>query len=79
MTYKRRDLLWWIQHWPQLKKVGKEYKSPCPNCGGKDRFNVRKDGVFHCRQCKDWRAILKAVGVDFQKPHTSRALLRRRW
>ena len=85
MTYKRRDLHWWVQHWPKLKKVGKEYKAPCPNCGGKDRFSVRKDGVIHCRHCEPhinpgaYIAILESVGVDFEKTHTSRALLRRRW
>lgn len=36
-----------------LKRKGSEYCGPCPLCGGKDRFHVRKDGVFGCRQCGD--------------------------
>lgn len=28
-----------------------EQFGPCPKCGGKDRFHVKKDGFF-CRQCK---------------------------
>lgn len=38
---------------------GGEYHSPCPNCGGKDRFIIQPNhqqknctGAFHCRQCK---------------------------
>ena len=65
-----RDLKWWRQRWPQLEKVGNEYKGPCPNCGGTDRFHVRKDGVFHCRQCEGYETILRAVdGWQDSKPN----------
>ena len=65
----------WRQRWRQLKKVGTEYKGPCPNrhCPGgpgKDRFWVKKDGSFGCRHCepgKDnpdaYKAILKGAGL----------------
>ena len=40
-----------------LKRVGSEYKGPCPLCGGTDRFHVRAgasaDVLVHCRHgCK---------------------------
>jgi phage/plasmid primase-like uncharacterized protein len=36
-----------------LKKVGKEYKGPCPLCGGTDRYYVRTDNTFGCRGCHE--------------------------
>ena len=38
---------------PGLKQKGSsgEYSGPCPKCGGTDRFYVRPDGSFACRQC----------------------------
>ncbi len=36
-----------------LKKIGKEYKGPCPCCGGDDRYYVRPDNTFGCRGCHD--------------------------
>ena len=79
MTLERYDLHWWLQRWPQLKKVGNEYKGPCPNCGGKDRFWVRKDGIIGCRRCRDYIAILEAVGAKFSTKEVSRLLFRRPW
>ena len=38
-----------------------ELKGPCPSCGGKDRFHVRKDGLFGCRKCEAGGEILKAA------------------
>ena len=36
-----------------LRRVGSEYKGPCPICGGKDRFHVRAgrsaEFLVHCR------------------------------
>lgn len=32
-------------------KGGGEMAGPCPKCGGEDRFFVRADGSFACRQC----------------------------
>lgn len=35
-----------------LRRHSGELSGPCPNCGGRDRFNIRLDsGVFLCRQC----------------------------
>ena len=75
-----RSLNWWLKRWPKLKKIGSEYKGPCPNCGGKDRFWVRKDGIFNCRQCGEYRKILEAVGIEYRPAGAAvRARLRRRW
>lgn len=43
---------------------GSELVGPCPSCGGEDRFWVKRDGVFGCRKCNDWQAIVKAAGVS---------------
>ena len=36
-----------------LKRVGSEYKGPCPECGGNDRFHIQRGKkhpiVMHCR------------------------------
>ena len=68
MRRERHSLDWWLERCPRMKKVGGEYKGPCPNCGGTDRFHVRMDGVYWCRVCKDWRAIIDAVDPDGGKP-----------
>jgi len=47
----------------KLKRVGKELKGPCPVCGGTDRFYVRKDGGFFCRQGCAYEAMSKALGL----------------
>ena len=54
-----------------LKRSGVEWKGSCPLCGGQDRFYVRKDGSFYCRQClpdgKDVTklgAMLDSLGLD---------------
>lgn len=67
----------WLQHYPQLKKVGSEYKGPCPNpdCDSDDDgFWVKRDGTFGCRKCQPGKknptahqAILQAVGL-WQEP-----------
>ena len=58
------DFEWWFQNQAKfnLKRIGNELKGPCPNCGGIDRFWVKLDGVFGCRKCNDFEAILKASG-----------------
>ena len=52
----------WLDQYPKLKKVGSELKGPCPICGGKDRFHIRDDGLFDCRKCGDFKAIMKVSG-----------------
>ena len=56
----------------RLKRVGGEYKGPCPirSCGGTDRFHVRREGYFYCRQClpdssntERYKEILAALGL----------------
>ena len=46
-----------IARWPGLQRQGQEWKGPCPNCGGRDRFHLRTrdDGfaLFGCRHCID--------------------------
>lgn len=50
-----------------LKKVGREYHGPCPNCGGTDRFWITDyQGMVktHCRQCGDFQTIQKIMSED---------------
>ena len=48
-----------------LKKSGGEYKGPCPNCGGNDRFWLAKGRVHpilaSCRGCNDFAGIANAI------------------
>ena len=63
-----------------LKRVGDEFKGPCPLCGGDDRFHAKDDdgqpGLIHCRGCGDapnfYPAALKAAFGDtaVQAPKT---------
>lgn len=35
-----------------LKRAGREFTGPCPQCGGDDRFSINTaKGVFQCRRC----------------------------
>ena len=36
---------------PRIQKSGGEIAGPCPKCGGTDRFFIRSDDSFMCRQC----------------------------
>ena len=50
-----------------LKKHGKEYKGPCPACGGDDRFWIAEhNGLVkvHCRQCGDWKSIIEQLHAE---------------
>ena len=51
-----------------LKREGREIVGPCPHCGGTNRFAVKPiDGgaaLVNCRQCRDFGAILAAIGWD---------------
>ena len=62
----------------RLKRRGAELVGPCPLCGGRDRFSVKKigggDAVFYCRHCQPDRgnaaafsAILEAAGFAKQR------------
>ena len=62
----------WRAAVPDLKRVGNEFKGPCPICGGTDRFWVRQGNagktIFGCRGCDPrranpdaFKAILEAV------------------
>ena len=47
---------------------GGEYASPCPNCGGKDRFRIQpehKGGRYFCRQCDKSGDAIQFL-IDFQ-------------
>ena len=52
----------------RLRLVGREYVGGCPHCGGTDRFAVKPieggGALVNCRQCRDFGAILAAVGWD---------------
>jgi len=49
-----------------LKKVGNEWTGPCPVCGGTDRFFVKPNGTFHCRQNlgdkAHWKTLATVLG-----------------
>ncbi|MBT6544746.1 MAG: AAA family ATPase [Rhodobacteraceae bacterium] len=50
-----------------LKKHGKEYKGPCPACGGDDRFWIANhNGLVkvHCRVCGDWKSIIEQLHAE---------------
>ena len=52
------------RHGTNLKRKGSELVGPCPVCGGRDRFHVRDDGVFDCRQCDSgFQSILEHAGL----------------
>lgn len=34
------------------KRTGQEWHSPCPVCGGRDRFMIFSNGGYYCRQCE---------------------------
>ncbi len=48
-----------------LKKVGGEYKGPCPVCGGRDRFIVKsgRNGnmMVYCRYLCSYASIMKEL------------------
>lgn len=53
-----------------LKRSGGDWKGPCPICGGKDRFHIRRgyqhDLVLHCRygcRFQDLAAMLQSMGL----------------
>lgn len=50
------------------KVVSGEIKGPCPACGGTDRFHVRKDGLFGCRQCSGFEGQLRGAGLWHETP-----------
>jgi len=31
-----------------LKRMGREYKGPCPVCGGNDRFHLKEVDISQC-------------------------------
>ena len=52
---------------------GGEYASPCPDCGGKDRFRIQpeyKGGRYFCRQCgksgDDIQFLIDFQGMSFR-------------
>ena len=61
-NYTKPSQAKWHKRYPQLNKVGDKLKGPCPVCGGKNRFHVRSDGLFGCRKCDDYKAIMKVAG-----------------
>ncbi|MCA9980028.1 MAG: toprim domain-containing protein [Anaerolineales bacterium] len=45
-----------------LHQRGRWHIGPCPKCGGEDRFNVKDDEVFLCRQCHpDYGDVIEFV------------------
>ena len=46
-----------------LKKMGGEYKGPCPCCGGDDRFHIKEGNggvmLLHCRYLCSYASIMQ--------------------
>ena len=68
-----------ISRMPGMRRFGKEWKGPCPCCGGDDRFVMfqgREDNLgLWCRQCGGGRHLyekLESLGYipvnEFKKP-----------
>lgn len=58
-----------------LKRIGNEYRGPCPACGGTDRFRISRIGAF-CRKCcpdsgdaNAVKRLLEAAGLDRGKDY----------
>ena len=47
--------------------VSGEHQGKCPHCGGDDRFHVKPDGLFGCRQCNAGTENTEAAGIIFQR------------
>lgn len=57
-----------------LKRAGREWVGPCPDCGGDDRFSINPDkGVFYCRHC-DARGDVIALVLWLRKMTLAQAL-----
>ena len=61
-----------------LRRIGSEYKGPCPLCGGTDRFHVKAgksaDVLVHCRHgCKysDLARELERRGIVDRDDYTA--------
>jgi len=60
----------WARACGNLTRKGGEWSGPCPVCGGKDRFHVKRasrraGAVVDCRQCHaPYAELLKAVGLN---------------
>ena len=75
--FDRPTIEQWRAGCPDLVQAGKELVGPCPACGGTDRFHVRQDGVFGCRGCNDFKAIMEAAGFEGHGNRASRPEKRR--
>ena len=55
-----------------LNARGREWRGPCPACGGDDRFRVAPSGHFHCRRHpgdpQHFKAMREALGYRLDKP-----------
>jgi len=50
----RPTVAWWLQNHPyrdQIEFISGEYKAPCPVCGGKDRWHLRKNDALFDSRC----------------------------
>lgn len=65
-----RDYLHATGH--QLSTRGREWRGPCPACGGDDRFRVAPSGHFHCRKhpgdAQHFKAMCEALGYRLGTP-----------
>ena len=65
MNATRPPWKWWAERAKtfRLRFRSGQLEGPCPACGGTDRFHVSKtpDGLFGCRKCRGFLAILRAA------------------
>ena len=56
----------------RLNTRGREWRGPCPACGGEDRFRVAPSGHFHCRMHpgdpQHFKAMCEALGYRLDAP-----------
>ncbi len=56
----------------RLETRGREWRGPCPVCGGDDRFRVAPSGYFHCRKHpgdpQHFKAMCEALGYRLDTP-----------
>ena len=87
IEHLKRELPPTIEMVPGLKpKTTRESAGPCPKCGGTDRFVVKTDGHFWCRQCGfkgdnldlychlQGKTVKELLSIDFGKLFDSQTL-----
>jgi hypothetical protein len=64
--------------WNTLKREGKEFVGPCPQCGGDDRFALNidneEDQLWNCRVCEEGNNdAISLAGFVYELDHKDKA------